>query len=82
MHTGAPGAERKAERLAGISAGAIQQVLIYAGLGDRERTLEALDRMTELGPVRVGRTLTFPELKFLRSDARTRAVRQRVGLPE
>jgi hypothetical protein len=44
--------------------------------------LEALDRMAELGPVRVGRTLTFPELNLLRSDPRTRALRKKVGLPE
>jgi tetratricopeptide (TPR) repeat protein len=79
---GRAGRRAEAEKLARISAGALQQALVYAGLGDKERTLEALDRMTELGPVRVGRTLTFPELNFLRSDTRTRALRQRVGLPE
>jgi tetratricopeptide (TPR) repeat protein len=79
---GRAGRRAESEKLARISAGALQQALIYAGLGDKERTLEALDRMIELGPVRVGRTLTFPEFNFLRSDARTRALRQRVGLPE
>jgi tetratricopeptide (TPR) repeat protein len=79
---GRAGRRAEAEKLARISAGALQQALVHAGLGDKDRTLEALDRMTELGPVRVGRTLTFPELNFIRSDARTRALRQRVGLPE
>jgi tetratricopeptide (TPR) repeat protein len=79
---GRAGRRAEAEKLARISAGALQQALIYAGLGDKERTLEALDRMAELGPVRVGRTLTFPELNLLRSDPRTSALRKKVGLPE
>ena len=31
------------------------------------RTLEALDRMAALGPVRIGRALRFPEFAFVRS---------------
>jgi tetratricopeptide (TPR) repeat protein len=79
---GRAGRREEAERLAGISAGVLQQVLIYAGLGDKEHTLKALDHMTELGPVRVGRTLTFPELSLVRGDPRVKALRKRVGLPE
>ena len=56
--------------------------MIYAGLGDKERTLEALDRMTELGPFRIGRALTFPEFDLLRGDPRVKALRKKVGLPE
>jgi tetratricopeptide (TPR) repeat protein len=78
---GRAGLRAEAERLAAISPGALQQVLIYAGLGDKDHTFEALDRMAELGPVRVGRTLAFPELAFLRSDARAKALRRKVGLP-
>jgi tetratricopeptide (TPR) repeat protein len=78
---GRAGRRAEAEKLARNSAGALQQVLIYAGLGDKERTLEALDRMTELGPVRVGRTLIFPELKLVRGDPRAQSLRMRVGLP-
>ena len=70
-----------AERLAAMSPGALQHVLIYAGLGDKDRTFKALDRMAELGPVRVGRTLALPELAFLRRDPREKAVRSKVGLP-
>ena len=79
---GRAGRRAEAERLAGISAGSLQQVLIYAGMGDKERTLEALDRMSELGPVRVGRTLTFPELSLIRGDPRLKALRRKAGLPE
>jgi hypothetical protein len=38
--------------------------------------------MTELGPVRVGRTLSFPELSFLRGDPRLKTLRRKVRLPE
>jgi Tfp pilus assembly protein PilF len=79
---GRAGRRAEAEKLASISHGALQQVLIYAGLSDKDRTFEALDRMAALGPVRVGRTLSFPELKLLRGDPRLRALRKKVGLPE
>jgi tetratricopeptide (TPR) repeat protein len=79
---GRGGRREEAQQLAAISPGALQQVLIYAGLGDKDRTLQALDRMADLGPVRVGRTLTLPELAFLRRDPRLNALRRKVGLPE
>ncbi len=79
---GRAGRRAEVEKLAAVSRGALQQVLIYAGLGDRDGTLNALDRMTELGPVRVGVTLTFPELSFLRGDPRVKALRKKAGLPE
>jgi tetratricopeptide (TPR) repeat protein len=79
---GRAGRRKEAEELAAISPGALQQVLIYAGLGDKDRTFEALDHMVEFGPIRVGRTLAFPELALLRGDPRVKALRQKVGLPE
>jgi tetratricopeptide (TPR) repeat protein len=79
---GRAGRRAEAEKLAAISPGALQRVLIYAGLGDKDRTFEALARMADLGPVRVGRTLTFPELRVIHGDPRLRALRKRVGLPE
>lgn len=79
---GRAGRRQEAEKLAAISPGALLQVLVYAGLGDKDRALEALGRMAELGPVRVGRTLTFPELALLRGDPRVRDLRNRVGLPD
>lgn len=78
---GRAGRRKEANKLAAISPGVSQQVLIYAGLMDKDRTLQALDRMTELGPVRVGRTLTFPELSLIRGDPRVAALRRKVGLP-
>jgi len=79
---GRAGRREEVEKLAAVSHGALQQVLIYAGLGDRDGTFHALDRMTELGPVRVGLTLTLPELSFLRGDPRVKALRKKAGLPE
>jgi TolB-like protein len=76
------GRREELERLAAVSRGALQQVLIYAGLGDKDGTLTALDRMAELGPVRVGLTLSGPELSFLRGDPRVKPLRKRAGLPE
>jgi hypothetical protein len=56
--------------------------LTFAGLGDKDQTFEALDRMTSLGPFRIGRVLTFPEFALLRGDPRVKALRKKVGLPE
>jgi TolB-like protein len=59
-----------------------RQALTYAGLGDKDRTLEALDRMAPYGAIRVGLQLTFPEMALLRGDPRLKALRKKVGLPE
>jgi hypothetical protein len=58
------------------------RAVIFAGLGDKERALEAMERSYMAGAVRVGRALTWPELALIRSDSRMRALRKRVGLPE
>ncbi len=58
------------------------QALISAGLGDKDRTFEALDRAASAGPFRIGRALTFPEFALLRGDPRVKALRKKVGLPE
>jgi len=79
---GRAGRRDEVEKLAAVSRGALQRVLIYAGLGDRDGTLGALDHMIELGPVRVGLTLGGPELSFLRGDPRVNALRKKAGLPE
>jgi hypothetical protein len=50
-----------AEKLAAIVPRPLEQAMIFAGMGDKGRTLAALDRATPLGPVRIGRALTFPE---------------------
>jgi hypothetical protein len=77
------GRREEAEKLAAaLSPNPFLQVLIFAGLGDKDRTFQALDRFASQGPVRVGRALTFPELALLRGDPRLTALRKKVGLPE
>jgi TolB-like protein len=77
------GRRAEAEKLAAtLTVSPFHQALIFAGLGDKDRTLEALDRMIDLGALRVGKTLAYPELALLRGDPRLKALRKKVGLPE
>jgi len=77
------GRRKEAEKMASASRYANEQALIFAGLGDKDRTLEALNRMAALGPVRVGTFLnSYPEMAFLRGDPRVKALRNKLGLPE
>jgi TolB-like protein/Flp pilus assembly protein TadD len=77
------GRREEAEKLAiDLSPKPLQQAVVFAGLGDKERTLEALDRMAVVGPVRMGWILGLPELALLRGDPRLKALRKKVGLPE
>ena len=79
---GRAGRREEAAKLAAGTTNPWTQALIFAGLGDKERTFEALDRMTVLGPVRVGRDVYYPELDLIRGDPRVKAIRKKVGLPE
>jgi TolB-like protein/Flp pilus assembly protein TadD len=76
------GHREEAEKMAIRSRRSIAQAAIFAGLGDKERTLEALDRAAVVGPVRMGSILSLPELALLRGDPRLKALRKKVGLPE
>jgi serine/threonine-protein kinase len=77
------GRREEAEKLAAaVSANPYDQTLVFAGLGDKDRTFEALDRMAALGAVRIGRVLNYPELSLARGDPRLKALRKKVGLPE
>jgi TolB-like protein/Flp pilus assembly protein TadD len=75
------GRREEAEKLA-VDLSPIRQAAIFAGLGDKDRTLEALDRSAPLGPFRIGAVLNFPEFALLRGDPRAKALRKRVGLPD
>ena len=75
------GRREEAEKMAAVSGYANEKALIFAGLADKERTFEALDGMSFLGPQRIGIYLNLPELAFLRGDPRLKAFRKRVGLP-
>src|SRR5215472_10853232 len=55
---GRAGRREDAEKLAAaLAPNAFSEALIFAGLGDKDRTLEALDRVAPLGAVRIGRAL-------------------------
>jgi hypothetical protein len=77
------GRREDAEKLAAAGEqDPLGQSLIYAGLGDKDRTFEALDRAAGLGPARMGWRFIYPEYSFLRGDPRLKALRKKVGLPE
>ena len=59
--------------------GPFQFALAFAGLGDKDRTIEQLALMAGAGPVRLGRDLTFPEFALVRGDARVKALRKKIG---
>jgi TolB-like protein/Flp pilus assembly protein TadD len=75
------GRRDEAEKMA-IGTNPFNQAVIFAGLGDKERALEAMERSTAAGPFRVGRQLTWPELALIRGDPRMKALRKKVGLPQ
>ena len=80
---GRAGRRAEAEKFAAAAApNAMTQALTFAGLGDKDRTLEALDRLASNGAVRVGRALNSPEFALLRGDPRVKTLRKKVGLPE
>jgi TolB-like protein/tetratricopeptide (TPR) repeat protein len=54
--------------------------VIYAGLGEKDRVFQALDRASAAGPVRIGWVLGFPEYAVLRGDPRVNVLRKAVGL--
>jgi hypothetical protein len=58
------------------------QAEIFVALGDKDRAFEALERAIPLGPVRIGRDLTYPGFAPLRGDPQMKALRKKVGLPE
>jgi len=80
---GRAGRRDAAEKFAAAaSPNAFTQAMTFAGLGDKDRTLEALERLGSNGAVRVGRALNSPEFGLLRGDPRVKGLRKKVGLPE
>jgi tetratricopeptide (TPR) repeat protein len=75
------GRREDAEKLV-VGSTPFNDALIFAGLGDKDRTFEALNHAATAGPFRIGRVLTFPEYALLRGDPRLKALRKKVGLPE
>ncbi len=79
---GRAGRRVDAEKIVAATSVPYNQAMTFAGLGDREHTIEALERMAPLGPMRLGRDLNYPEFAFVRADPRLKALRKSVGLPE
>jgi len=76
------GRRLEAANMAAASRYPNEQALIFAGLGEKDRTFEALERMRILGTQRVGIHLNYPEVvSSLRGDRRLQAFRGEVGLP-
>jgi TolB-like protein len=57
------------------------QMLIYGGLGDKERAFEALEKTADLNWWRAAEWMYRPELALLRGDPRLDAIKKRIGLP-
>lgn len=76
------GRREEAEKMATASNFPNEKALIFAGLGDKDRTLEALNEMAVVGAQRLGVYLSYPELALLRGDPRLKPFRKKVGLPE
>ena len=55
--------------------------IIYAGLGDKERTFEALNRAADRRDSRAPAFLFSPETEFLRGDPRLDALKRKLKLP-
>jgi TolB-like protein len=79
---GRAGRRAEAEKLAASFDSPFHRALVFAGLGDKDRTFEALNGFTTLGPIRMGRALSFPEFALVRGDSRLKALRKKAGLPE
>jgi tetratricopeptide (TPR) repeat protein len=62
--------------------GGFQYALAFAGLRDKDRLIERLERMAGVGAVRLGRDLASPEFALLSGDPRVKILRKKVGLPE
>jgi hypothetical protein len=58
-----------------------RQALIYAALGDRDRTFEALTRAADVLPQRTVLLLVYPEMALLRGDPRLAVLRRKFNLP-
>ena len=58
-----------------------RQALIYAALGDKDRTFEALNRAADVLPQRTVLLLVYPEMALLRGDPRLAVLRNKFNLP-
>jgi serine/threonine protein kinase/tetratricopeptide (TPR) repeat protein len=57
------------------------RMFIYAGLGDKDRTFEALERMAAVNWFRAASWMIRPEMAVLRGDPRVADLRRRLRVP-
>lgn len=78
------GQREEAQRMVADPKGLNEEALIYAGLGDKDRTIDALERMAAArGAQRAGQFLYWPEFSsLLAGDPRLPALRKKIGLPD
>ena len=75
------GRHAEAEALAARAPNPGAELLIYGGLGDKERAFDALGRIVERNPWRAATWMMRPEVKFLRDDPRFGEFRRRLKIP-
>jgi tetratricopeptide (TPR) repeat protein len=76
------GRRADAEALAAANRGyPFREAIIYAALGDKDRSFEALERMRVSEPQRLPILLVQPEMQRLRADPRFAALRKKLKLP-
>lgn len=77
------GRREEAEALAAKNPDAPSRtMLIFAGLGDKDRAFDALVRTAEINWWRAATWLHRPEMALLRGDPRMPALRRNLGLPD
>jgi hypothetical protein len=77
------GQREEAQRMVADPKGPNEEALIYAGLGDKDRTIDAVERMATRSAQRAGQYLYSPEVSsLLGGDPRLPALRRKIGLPE
>ena len=77
------GQREEAQRMLADPKGPNEEALIYAGLGDKDRTIDALERMAARGAQRAGQYLYSPEVAaLLAGDPRLPPLRKKIGLLE
>jgi tetratricopeptide (TPR) repeat protein len=74
------GRRDEAERLARDQTHPYRQAIVYAALGDKDRTLDALHRAVDIMAQRTALLLSLPEMALLRGDPRLDAIRARLKL--
>jgi hypothetical protein len=58
-----------------------RQAIVFAALGDSDRTFEALNRAVDVLPQRTALLLVLPEMAIVQGDPRLASLRKKLNLP-